>query len=160
MPTSLKKVLGFKRKQGGRGMKAQKRWLEKNCFRILSAKKCQFWLALYKIRCIWLPFRLICDCRVWQSISPISLSSLQSSCPQVFPPNLFVSNTKKTASPDKEQNKTQTTKPNQNNQKRCRMELNKEQDKDSSFFIIKAKTNFPLTSPTQIKVSFSDFYLL
>lgn len=59
-----------------------------------------------------------------------------------------------------EQNKTQTTKPNQNNQKRCRMELNKEQDKDSSFFIIKAKTNFPLTSPTQIKVSFSDFYLL
>lgn len=29
------------------------------------------------------------------------------------------------------------------------MELSKEQDKDSSFFIIKAETNFPLTSPTQ-----------
>lgn len=127
--------------------------------RILSIKRCQFWLALYKISHIWPPFSLICDCWVWHSISPISLSSLQSSRHQIFPPNLFANNTTKFASPEKEQNKTKTTKPNQN-QKRCRTEQSREPHKDSSFFIIKAETNFPLTSPTQIKVSFQAFYSL
>lgn len=92
----------------------------------------------------------------WSVIVGSDSPSLPYPCPHSNPHALRSSlqtylqvTQKKFASPDKEQNKTQTTKPNQNNKKRCKMELSKEQNKDSSFFIIKAETNFPLTSPTQ-----------